>query len=123
MALLELTGGAPVTALLGMCKNAGKTTALTRLIRECAAAGVTAGLTSIGRDGESRDLVTDTEKPPIYMYAGMLAATAEELLPLSDVSREILAQTGVHTSLGEVLLFRARSDGFVQLAGPESWSS
>lgn len=118
MALLELTGGAPVTALLGMCKNAGKTTALTRLIRECAAAGVTAGLTSIGRDGESRDLVTDTEKPPIYMYAGMLAATAEELLPLSDVSREILAQTGVHTSLGEVVLFRARSDGFVQLAGP-----
>ena len=117
--MLDLIGSAPVVALLGMCKNAGKTTAMNRLIRELAAAdsGVTA-LTSIGRDGESRDLVTGTEKPPIYIYEGMLAATAEALLPVCDVSRELLAMTGLHTSLGEVAVFRARSDGFVQLAGP-----
>ena len=105
--------------MLGMCKNAGKTTALCRLIREFSEeGGAPLAMTSIGRDGESRDLVTGTEKPPIYMYEGMLAATARELLPLSDVSREILAATGLYTSLGEVLIFRARSDGFVQLAGP-----
>ena len=119
MRLLELTAGAPAVAMLGMCKNAGKTTALNRLIREYAADGSkTVALTSVGRDGESRDLVTGTDKPPIYMYEGMLAATAEGLLSVSDVSREILAQTGLHTSMGEVVLFRARSDGFVQLAGP-----
>ncbi|MBP3729532.1 MAG: hypothetical protein J6H18_04640, partial [Lachnospiraceae bacterium] len=74
--------------------------------------------TSIGRDGEFRDLVTGTYKPPIYMREGMLAATAEQLLSCCDVSREILAATGLFTSLGEVIVFRARSDGFVQLAGP-----
>ncbi len=105
--------------MLGMCKNAGKTTALCRLIREFGKTDEEPlALTSIGRDGESRDLVTGTEKPPIFMYEGMLAATAKELLPLSDVSREILAATGLYTSLGEVVIFRARSDGFVQLAGP-----
>lgn len=120
MRLLELVGGAPAVAMLGMCKNAGKTTALNRLIRECAAAGLSeaVALTSVGRDGESRDLVTGTEKPPIYLYKGMLCATAEQLLPVSDVSREILALPELYTSLGRVVVFRARSDGFVQLAGP-----
>ncbi len=117
--LRGLIGDAKTVVMLGMCKNAGKTTALCRLIRELSEeGGAAAALTSIGRDGESRDLVTGTDKPPIYMYEGMLAATAKELLPLSDVSREILAGTGLYTSLGEVMIFRARSDGFVQLAGP-----
>ena len=119
MKLWELISGAPAAALLGMCKNAGKTTALNRLIREFSReSGGTLGVTSIGRDGEGRDLVTGTDKPPIWLREGMLAATAAGLLPLGDVSREILASTGIYTSLGEVILFRARSDGFVQLAGP-----
>lgn len=119
MRLLDLVADEPVVAILGMCKNAGKTTALNRLICELGEAGITsAALTSIGRDGEARDIVTGTEKPSIYMLKGMLAATAEQLLPVCDVSREILSATGLYTSLGEVILFRARSDGFVQLAGP-----
>ena len=119
MQLTDLIGNMPTVVLLGMCKNAGKTTALNRIIRESAAAeaGVIA-LTSIGRDGESLDLVTGTEKPPIYVYAGMLCATAEGLLPLCDVSRELLALTDLHTPLGRIVIFRARSDGLVQLAGP-----
>ena len=115
----KLLGDAQTVVMLGMCKNAGKTTALCRLIAELNETDRDPlAITSIGRDGESTDLVTGTEKPPIYMFEGMLAATAKELLPLSDVSREILMTTGLHTSLGEVVIFRARSDGFVQLAGP-----
>ncbi len=119
MRFSDLVGDAKTVVMLGMCKNAGKTTALCRLIRELGGADTEPlAMTSIGRDGESRDLVTGTEKPPIYMFEGMLAATARELLPLADVSREILMGTGLYTSLGEVMIFRARSDGFVQLAGP-----
>ena len=119
MELYDCLGHAPVTVMLGMCKNAGKTTALNTLIRQAAERGdLSVAFTSIGRDGESRDLVTGTEKPPIWLYKGMLAATAEQLLPLCDISREILSATGLFTSLGEVILFRAKSDGFVQLAGP-----
>jgi hypothetical protein len=99
-----------------MCKNAGKTTVLNRIIREsphkCLA------LSSIGRDGESQDLVTGTQKPGIYVPEGTLLATAAELLSRSDMTREILDTTGVFTPLGEVVVFRAKSDGSVELAGP-----
>ena len=120
--LSGLTGSAPVIALLGMCKNAGKTTALNRLISEYRSCGRSLAVTSVGRDGERVDLVTGTEKPPIYMHEGMLAATASKLLPLSDISREILDVTDVATPLGRVVVFKARSGGYVQLAGPSAVS-
>ena len=117
MKLIDTITGVPAAAMLGMCKNAGKTTAMNTLIRDFPETGVLC-VTSIGMDGESRDLVTGTKKPSIWLREGMLAATAENLLPLCDVSREILSATGIRTGLGEVIVFRARSDGFVQLAGP-----
>ncbi len=103
---------------VGMCKNAGKTTVLNSLIADCAAAGETIGLTSIGRDGERSDVVTGTKKPEIYIFDGTVIATAEEALPLGDVSREVLDTTGMPTPMGEVVIIRAKSDGFIQLAGP-----
>lgn len=50
-------------SIIGMCKNAGKTTVLNKLIAELNESRVRLGLTSIGRDGESTDLVTRTAKP------------------------------------------------------------
>ena len=111
---------APYTAvcLAGMCKNAGKTTALNALIAGARVRGVPLALTSIGRDGEREDLVTGTSKPPIYVTGGTLFATARGLLKKCDVTCEILSLTGVHTPLGEVAILQALSDGFVELAGP-----
>lgn len=106
-------------SIIGMCKNAGKTTALNQIIREANRSGIRLGLTSIGRDGESKDLVTGTYKPGIYVPEGTLVATASELaLNACDTTREILDTTGISTPMGEVILFRARSGGNVQLAGP-----
>ena len=103
---------------VGMCKNAGKTTVLNELIRLCAEHGETVALTSVGRDGESADLVTGTKKPEIFVYEGTLIATAADCLSLGDISREILWTSGMPTPMGEVVLARAWSDGLVQLAGP-----
>ncbi len=105
-------------AFIGMCKNAGKTTSMNRMIRELHEARIPVALTSIGRDGESSDLVTDTVKPGIFVYRGTLVATAADLLKFCDVTREILHTTGICTPLGEVVVLRAHSDGFVQAAGP-----
>ena len=116
--LFDLVAPYTTVCLAGMCKNAGKTTALNALIRGARARGVSLALTSIGRDGEREDLVTGTGKPPIYVTQGTLVATARGLLPKCDVTGEILALTGVHTPLGEVVILRALSDGFVELAGP-----
>lgn len=116
--LFDLVAPYTTVCLAGMCKNAGKTTALNALIAGARVRGVSLALTSIGRDGEREDLVTGTHKPPIYVTGGSLFATARGLLAKCDVTGEILALTGIHTPLGEVAILRALSDGFVELAGP-----
>ena len=103
-------------SLVGMCKNAGKTTVLNWILSR--SRGRVLGLTSIGRDGESTDVVTGTEKPGICVPEGTLIATAKDMLALSDITQEILYATGIPTPLGEVVIVRARSAGNVQLAGP-----
>lgn len=105
-------------SVLGICKNAGKTTVLNRLIHLAMRDGRALAVTSIGRDGEAVDTVYGTAKPGVWIYGGTLVATAEGLLRCCDVTREILHTTRMYTPLGEVVLFRALSDGFVQLAGP-----
>lgn len=105
-------------SLAGMCKNAGKTTVLNRLLQELGQKEVRLALTSIGRDGETTDMVTGTGKPRIYIREGTIFATAAGLLHNCDTTSEILSTTGIHTPLGEVVLLRARSDGFIDLAGP-----
>lgn len=106
-------------SLIGMCKNAGKTTALNQIIHSCSHHDQVLALTSIGRDGESKDLVTGTKKPGIYVPEGTLIATTSDLiLRHCDLTREILDTTGISTPMGDVVIFRARSDGSVQLAGP-----
>lgn len=104
-------------SIVGMCKNAGKTTVLNWLLHNSRRDRIL-GLTSIGRDGESTDVVTGTEKPSIFVPEGTLVATARDMLRLGDVTKEILMTTGIPTPLGEVVIMRARSDGYVQLAGP-----
>ena len=117
-ALSSLIRGYGSLSIIGMCKNAGKTTALNRIIRELSGNGQVIALTSIGRDGEASDLVTGTKKPGIYVSEGTIVATAADLLRWCDFTREVLDTTGVSTPMGEVVVLRARSDGNVQIAGP-----
>lgn len=114
--LLQQIAAVSTMSIVGMCKNAGKTTVLNWLLRHTD--GRTLGLTSIGRDGESTDVVTGTEKPGIFVPSGTLIATAKEMLRLCDITKEVVMTTGIPTPLGEVVVLRARSDGHVQLAGP-----
>ena len=104
-------------SIVGMCKNAGKTTVLNWFLHHSPKDHVL-GLTSIGRDGESTDVVTGTEKPSIYVPEGTMLATAKDMLRLCDITKEILVTTGIPTPLGEVIILRAKSDGYIQLAGP-----
>lgn len=120
--LSELVSPYESVSFIGMCKNAGKTTTFNRLIKELKASGVSFAATSVGRDGESTDLVTNTVKPGIFVYRGTVIATAAELLKYCDITKEIFGTTGIYTPMGEIILVRALSDGFVQLAGPSMTS-
>lgn len=103
-------------AIIGMEKNTGKTTVLNHVLNS--RSEKVCAITSIGFDGEDIDQVTGTKKPVIFVGCGTLVATASNLLGHCDFTREMLALTGIHTALGEVIILRAKSDGYVRLAGP-----
>lgn len=109
-----------VVSVVGLVKNAGKTTVLNAMLGEIYADGRMAApaLTSIGRDGERTDIVTGTAKPGIFIRDGTLVATASMLLRYSDFTKEVLLCTDVSTPMGDVFVLRARSGGCVQLGGP-----
>ncbi|KXZ40152.1 hypothetical protein SAMN05661008_00297 [Alkalithermobacter thermoalcaliphilus JW-YL-7 = DSM 7308] len=104
-------------SIIGMDKNVGKTTTLNYIISKTRGK-LTLGLTSIGRDGEEDDIVTNTPKPRIYVEKGSIVATAKNCFLDSDVTKEILKTTQINTPMGNVIIFRCLSDGYVQLAGP-----
>jgi len=104
-------------SIIGTAKNVGKTTTLNYMIN-IAKNKYKLGLTSIGRDGESKDEIFSTPKPRIYVEKGTIIATAKQCIFNSDITKEILIATNLKTPLGEILIIRALSDGFVELAGP-----
>ena len=119
--LSELVAGVRMLALVGLAKNTGKTETLAALLREHAAAGRPVGVTSIGRDGEQRDVIdARIEKPRVQLQAGDLVATTGALLRAGGVTHERLSRTGVRTPLGEVVLARMSKPGSVEVAGPSS---
>lgn len=117
---LVLRGNCKSISVIGTAKNAGKTVTLNYLIEKAQDRGIALGLTSTGRDGERLDLITSTQKPPIYAHRGTIIATAQRLLEEERVSAEILEVTDMFTSLGPVVVARVMSSGYVQLAGPDT---
>jgi len=60
------------------------------------------------------------EKPRVQLQAGSLVATTGALLRASGLAHERLAQTGMRTPLGEVVLARLSEAGTVEVAGPSA---
>jgi hypothetical protein len=119
--LSELLAGTHTLALVGLAKNTGKTETLAAILREHAASGTLVGVTSIGRDGEEHDVIdARIDKPRVQLERGSLVATTGALLRASGVEHERLAQTGVRTPLGEVVLARLSAPGAIEVAGPST---
>ena len=105
-------------SIVGMAKNAGKTTALNYFIEESMDEGLRLGITSTGRDGESTDLVTSTEKPRVFLETDTIVSVPTELYDLAEAGLEILRMTKYPTALGDLMLCRVADSGYVQIAGP-----
>jgi hypothetical protein len=119
--LSELTASTRRLALVGLAKNTGKTEALGALLRELEGQGRRVGVTSVGRDGEERDVIDSRiEKPRVRLPAGSIVATTDSLLRASGLPYELLQDTGVRTPLGRVLIARLRAAGVIEVAGPSA---
>jgi uncharacterized NAD-dependent epimerase/dehydratase family protein len=97
--LEELSQKYKTISIVGMAKNAGKTTALNYLIEEAMDEGIVLGITSTGRDGESTDLVTGTEKPRVFLDADTIVSVPTQLYDLAEAGLEILKITDYGSSL------------------------
>ncbi len=119
--LSELTASTRRLALVGLAKNTGKTEALAALLRELEAQGRRVGVTSVGRDGEERDVIDSRiEKPRVLLPADSLVATTDGLLRASGLPHQLLEETGVRTPLGRVVLARLERGGAIEVAGPSA---
>lgn len=109
-----------IISVVGMSKNSGKTVTLNQLIDEAMERDIRIGITSTGRDGENQDLVTNTEKPMIYVDEGTLIATTEGTFKYTEAKLEILEVTNMNTSMGKIVIVKAKTSGYVQIAGPNT---
>lgn len=120
MLINKFQGKYKTISIVGMAKNSGKTVALNHLIGEAFDLGLTIGILSTGRDGESVDVVTETEKPRIFVEKGTIVVTTSNLLSISDATVEIMKVTDYRTPLGNILIGKAKSSGYVQISGPQT---
>ncbi|HRV33000.1 MAG TPA: hypothetical protein P5281_01530, partial [Anaerovoracaceae bacterium] len=90
-------------SIVGMAKNSGKTTTLNYLLEEAFDEGLVLGVTSTGRDGESTDLVTGTDKPKVYLFTDTIVSVPEKLYGMAETGLEILERTAYRTAMGNVL--------------------
>jgi hypothetical protein len=107
--------GSRSLAVVGLVKNAGKTTVVNALMANCPHLF---GLTSLGLDGERTDHLTGLAKPSIAPPAGTLVATTRGSLERSRYAMEALEELPFHTPLGRVVIGRAAGDGAVEVSGP-----
>ncbi len=109
--------GLDVLAVMGMTKNTGKTVALNHVLEQAAKAQVAVGVTSIGRDGEDRDVVFFVPKPPILVWPGTLVATARATLERAKVRVKLIDSTGIDSPMGEILVVKVLDRGEMEIAG------
>jgi len=77
-------------------------------------------ITSIGLDGELIDNVTSLPKPRIYVYEGMIVATAAECLDVTEAKYEVLLETDVRSALGVIKIIRIIKAGNCLVGGPST---
>ena len=111
-----LSGRFSLLTFIGAAQGSGKTTALQAFLD--AHAGEVPGVTSIGIDGAALNGAAERSRAVLEIPRGAIVATASGCIAHGDITREILDDTGIHTPLGEVLIVKARSAGWIELAGP-----
>jgi hypothetical protein len=109
------SSSAQSVAVIGLVKNAGKTTVVNALM---ANVSHRFGLTSLGLDGERTDHLTGLAKPSIAPPAGTLVATTVGSLDRCNYTMTVLRELPFVTPLGRVVIGEASGSGQVEVSGP-----
>ena len=110
-ALEQLLAPHRTVAVVGLAKNAGKTTVINHLLERIDGP---VGLVSLGLDGEARDQLTGLPKPSVRPRAGTLVASAAGLVD----ERTVRMRLGFRTAVGEVVVTEPPPGEPVVVSGP-----
>ena len=105
------------TSVIGLSKNAGKTSLLNLLIKKYQQKKKIIGLASIGVDGEEKDVWSGKEKIPIYVPEKTIIVTTSDGLNTGSASLKILDKFAESSSLGTIYLAEVIEPGTVKLLG------
>lgn len=105
-------------SFVGMEKNAGKTQTLNYVLSRLRTFSKTIALTSIGVDGETTDIVTNTSKPEIEIYPNTTFITSQALYPQREIVSAIEEVSNQTTALGRLIKAKAITQGKILLGGP-----
>lgn len=110
-------------SIVGLEKNTGKTVCLNYVLERLKGYKVKMAVTSIGIDGESRDQVTNTQKPEIFLNENTIFATSEKHYKERRLISELISIGSEMTSLGRIVTASTKYEGKVLLSGPSSTAS
>ncbi len=105
-------------SIVGIAKNTGKTTCLNYVIRRLREEQKSIAITSIGLDGEERDVLYHTPKPRIVLHEGMVFVTTENDFVNAEFPASTLAVSERSTLLGRLVTARALGSGKIVISGP-----
>ena len=105
-------------SIVGMAKNTGKTTCLNYVLNRLEEENRKVALTSIGVDGEERDILYDTLKPRIRLKKGNYFITSEKHFGEKELDAKVISISHRNTALGRLITAEAQSEGKVILSGP-----
>ncbi len=105
-------------SIVGTEKNTGKTECLNYILNRLKHSSKQIAVTSIGVEGEKKDIIFQTEKPEIEIFEGMIFVTSEAHYRNRQLISEILDVSRQATSLGRLITAKAQSSGKVMISGP-----
>lgn len=110
-------------SVVGLEKNTGKTECLNYILRQMSQKKERIAVTSIGLDGESKDLIGGGRKPQIFLYKGVFFTTGENHYRAKEVLSEIVEVSEERTSTGRLVTAQALTKGNITLSGPATTAS
>jgi predicted GTPase len=105
-------------SIVGMAKNTGKTTCLNYVLSKLKNENYKVAVTSIGVDGEEKDVLYNTLKPRITLHSGNVFITSERHFNEKKIDAKIISTSKQQTALGRLITAKALSTGQVVLSGP-----
>ena len=105
-------------SIVGMAKNTGKTTCLNYILKRLYEEKCKIAITSIGVDGEERDVLYDTPKPRISLKKGNIFITSEKHFEERELQAKILTVSNKTTALGRLVTAQVEKEGKIILSGP-----